>query len=638
MSWIEKLYKTYEACAGSSQFESEPPLPLSHTEQQAHIEIVLDAAGNFTRAVLLEDKGSRRTLIQASEESAGRTTNCAPHPLCDKIQYCAADYSAFGGEKKPFFNAYLKQFQEWAQSDSHPSVDAVLSYVKRGTVVADLVRHGLLHCSAEGKLLTRWESDNAPPAIFKMLTAKEGKRDQGDVFVRWRVQSPGDLVSAVWQKAEVQSSWIRFDAAMNTKTGFCMVSGEMGPLAASHPKRLRHGGDGAKLISSNDSSGFTFRGRFDRAEQCYGISVANTQKAHSALRWLIARQGYHDKESGQVFVSWALRGQRTPNPLASTAELLGLEVETDDGDLDTGDVGQHFARRLTKAISGYGSALADHDEIVVMGLDSASPGRMGITYYRELAAPEFLRRLQSWHTGFAWFQNYSAKSRFIGAPAPRDIAECAYTRKLDERLRKATVERLLPCIIDARPIPQDLVDCCVRRVSNRSSFKQKDQWEWEKCLGIACSLVRGSRGKEGYDMALEENRTTRDYLFGRLLAVAESIEGLALYVAKENRETNAAKLMHRFADRPSTTWKSIELALTPYKARVRASRPASLVKREKLLDEVMGLFRTDDFINDGKLSGEFLLGYHCQRASLWSKADIGTAAGAAAETENGGLE
>jgi CRISPR-associated protein Csd1 len=119
-------------------------------------------------------------------------------------------------------------------------------------------------------------------------------------------------------------------------------------------------------------------------------------------------------------------------------------------------------------------------------------------------------------------------------------------------------------------------------------------------------------------MSLEENRTTRDYLFGRLLAIAENIESHALYLAREKRDTNAAKLMQRFADHPCSTWRSLELALTPYKTRLRANRPSVLVKREKLLDSVIGMFSGEDFINDSKLSGEFLLGYHCQRSALWN--------------------
>ena len=123
-------------------------------------------------------------------------------------------------------------------------------------------------------------------------------------------------------------------------------------------------------------------------------------------------------------------------------------------------------------------------------------------------------------------------------------------------------------------------------------------------------------------MSLEEGRLSRDYLFGRLLAVADHLEGRALHVAGENRDTNAARLMQRFADHPYSTWRSIELALVPYETRLRAKRPTVLLRLRTLLDEVMGGFQTDDFTADRKLSGEFLLAFHCQRSALWQKPEI----------------
>ena len=120
-------------------------------------------------------------------------------------------------------------------------------------------------------------------------------------------------------------------------------------------------------------------------------------------------------------------------------------------------------------------------------------------------------------------------------------------------------------------------------------------------------------------MSLEEDRTTRDYLFGRLLAIAENIEDRALGLAKETRDTHATKLMQRFANHPCSTWRTIELALAPSMSRLRSNRPSVHLERKKLLDAVIGMFRQDDFTSDAKLSGEFLLGFHCQRAALWLK-------------------
>jgi CRISPR-associated protein Csd1 len=125
-------------------------------------------------------------------------------------------------------------------------------------------------------------------------------------------------------------------------------------------------------------------------------------------------------------------------------------------------------------------------------------------------------------------------------------------------------------------------------------------------------------------MVLEPNRTTRDYLYGRLLAIAEHIEDRALYLAGERRDTSATKLMQRFADRPYSTWRTIELSLGPYKTRLRAKRPSFLNEMGRQLDEVIGAFTDQDFTDERRLSGEFLLGYHCQRQALWAKPDNGT--------------
>ena len=120
-------------------------------------------------------------------------------------------------------------------------------------------------------------------------------------------------------------------------------------------------------------------------------------------------------------------------------------------------------------------------------------------------------------------------------------------------------------------------------------------------------------------MALEEGRTTRDYLYGRLLAVAERIEEIAQGVGGEKRSTNASRLMQRFADRPFSTWRNIELSLQPYMQRLQGTRAGFLTNSRRELDMIQALFLADDFTNDKALSGEFLLGYHCQKQEWRNK-------------------
>lgn len=619
MGWIEKLHATYEACKGREPAGAEVLMPVSHTAQQAHIEITLDEAGNFKSARVINKE---ETVIPATEKSAGRTGKLPPpHPLCDKVQYCARDYPAFGGAKPSFFDAYAESLGTWNDSvHTHPKLSAIFRYISKGQVVADLISHKVLHMK-NGKLLTEWVGPGDPPELFRLLTPKEGKRDQGDAFIRWVVWADGDLFPETWKDTTLQDQWIAFDAATSIERGVCMVTGDMeAVLASSHPKRIRHAGDGAKLISSNDGSGYTFRGRFTDSDgkQAAGVGFVVTQKAHSALRWLIKRQSYRNGD--QVYVAWSVGGKPVPDPWADTlALLLGSTATPDEAHEIASDAGQTFARNLARAMAGYAARLDPTEDIVVMGLDSATPGRMAIIYYRELRGSEFLTRIRDWHARHAWPQNFGKDKRFTGAPAPHDIAEAAFGRGLDDKLKKATVERLLPCIVDGLAIPRDLVMAVVRRASNRAGL---EHWEWEKVLGIACALFRGwsaSQGKE-YQMALEEERTSRDYLYGRLLAVADSIENYALTSAEKNRDTMAARLMQRFADRPYSTWRTIELALGPYKSRLKANERTAgfLWKRERLLDAIQCRFASADFSDDRPLAGEFLLGYHCQRTALYA--------------------
>ena len=420
--------------------------------------------------------------------------------------------------------------------------------------------------------------------------------------------------TATWESSTLKESWIGFYNDHLENKGFCLVTGaEKAKLADMHPAKLRHDADKAKIISSNDLNGYTFRGRFLTAAQAAGVSFEVTQKAHIALQWLIRRQAF--RSGDQVFVTWAVSGKQIPDPCANSWDFLGDDIQQNIPSYSQiGDFGQAFAVRFNRKLAGYKSNITDTEDIVVMGLNSATPGRMAITFYRELTGSEFINRIEKWHTEFSWYQSYGKEKKFIGTPSPRDIAWCAYGSKVEGqngiKLLSATIERLLPCIIDGRPVPLDLIEQSVRRTSNRNGL---EPWEFEKCLGIACSIYKGFHKERGYSMVLEEERKSRDYLYGKLLAVADQIESKALQIARENRGTTASRLMQRFAERPFSTWKNISEALKPYKDRIRAKYPPLLTGYKELLDLIHSQFLPNDYKSDDRLSGEYLLGFHCQR-------------------------
>lgn len=630
MNWMQNLYDTYNNCAGNTSIPDSGDLsPISHTTQQAHIEISIDKNGKFIKAKVLENKGDQKTLIPCTEESAGRAgIKPKNHPLCDKLQYVAGDFSDFNGvvtkgflvnPSEPFV-MFSKTLSDWCSSEfNHEMATAILAYISKKHLIQDLVDCGILVTDSPAGLaksiLTEWnDRDAKAPPIFRAVPPGQTPMD---AFVRFRILSAGELESCTWESSSLIQSWINYYASTQSQRGLCFVTGKEETLAEQHPAKIRHDADKAKLISSNDLSGYTFKGRFTTAAQVIGVSFEATQKAHSALRWLIRRKQVF-RNGDQAIISWATRGVSIPDPFANTLDFLEQQEETKSDQITSiGDAGQSFSLRLSKKIAGYKASIIDSENIIVMGLDSATPGRMSITFYRVLTGSEFLGRIEKWHSSFSWYQNFGKDTHFVGAAAPKDIALAAYGKRAEgkngTKLLNATVERLLPCIIDGARFPTDLVSSCVRRASNRIGL---EPWEWEKCLGISCSIYRGTSKERGYRMALEEDRKTRDYLYGRLLAVGEQIESMALYYAKEKRDTTASRLMQRFADRPFSTWKTIENALVPYKTRINSKAPGLLAGYKELLDNIHSLFVTDEFNSDKVLSGEYLLGYHCQRKWL----------------------
>ena len=639
MNWIGALARTYDLVSpnkigtmegGIDEAEGTALLPVCHSTNLAHIEISLSARGELRGAVALNP--AEPTIIPCTEESGGRAgSKPKNHPLSDKLQYLAGDFPTFGGtvtsgfdgDPAEPFRRYVADLEAWSSSPyAHPKMKAVLAYVKKSCLIADLVKTRVLYLDNAGRLLSSWPSnDEKKPAIFKVL---KGNSEPCDAFVRWRVQIADDPEDRCWADPSLWKSWIDYYTGNAEALGLCYATGTERLLAKQHPAKIRNSGDKAKLISSNDGSGFTYRGRFVQAEEACGVGLDVTQKAHNALRWLFARQG--DWKSG--LVAWALTGgvvTEAPSPAKGVAEYATENAE-EEGAADY-DAGIYTARKFRNKINGYRAQIGDASDIVIMGLDSATPGRMSITVFKELKASEYLERLAAWHgeaeevgvVGCVWLIDYGydkerkQRKLYFGAPSPRDIALACYGPRANEKLLREAVERLLSCIIDTVHLPLDIVNSAIRRVINRPG---SEDWEWRKTLGIACALYRKhcfEVEKRRYEVALEEERTSRDYLFGRLLALAEHIESIALRKNQESeRQTNAERYMVRFAERPCETWMTIELKLKPYLSRLGRTMEAY----RRLMDGIVDRFQADDFMRPGHLGGEFLLGYHCQRTWL----------------------
>ncbi|MDU8924861.1 type I-C CRISPR-associated protein Cas8c/Csd1 [Pasteurellaceae bacterium LIM206] len=641
MSWMKKLYETYEAVSKQNLDNTDTPLtPVGHTMQNAHITIVLNAQGEFQTAYVVPAKTT--IILPATEASENRTSGEGPHPFADKIQYVAKDYAIYGGKKKSYFSGYLKQLQEWCNSPyAHPKVQAVCHYVQKGTLVADLVRVGIFPLDSKGQILGKWDSEKEAPMIFSVLPKTKGEIEFGSALVRWCVETTGDKHNETWTDKTIQQSWINYISNNTSQKGFCLILGKECVISSMHPAKLRHTGDKAKLISANDTEGYTFRGRFEQSEEAASVSADVSAKSHSALRWLIARQGIRNGD--QVTIVWAISGKEVPSPLRDSLsdidwdnpDINAIENEVEMQPENEGEridwtinIGRAAAQIIKKKLRGYQAELKAHEQISLLMLDSATPGRMALTYYQEFLSSDYFSNLDAWIDDISWYQRHSIekestkksdKKQIIWAflpPSPYAIYETIYGKRGSDILKKQLYARLLPIIAGGHnvPIPYDLVQKSFQAACNPSGY---ENWEWQRNIGVACALYKGwcarhqdLSQRRTYSMSLDKENRSRDYLYGRLLAVAEGIESYALYLAEEKRATTAERYMQRFAEHPFATWRNIELALKPYQDRLRSRNKDT---GNQAIGEIMELFQANDFTCDNKLSGEFLLGYHCQK-------------------------
>ncbi|MEK3875678.1 type I-C CRISPR-associated protein Cas8c/Csd1 [Paenibacillus sp. FSL M7-0420] len=627
MTWLANLHKTYEQHSQViGQFEKKKNgreyalIPVSHTTQSAHIEVNVNSNGDFISAKVI-DKSEGSTIIPCTEASASRTSAPVPHALFDKLVYVAGDFEAYCGEVKgtPYVD-YMNQLSSWCESPSaHPKVNSVREYLAKGTLMTDLIDAHILWKDEYGQLLDKWNTATEAlygekPGIFKVIPS-----DQSTAFVRFAVMIPGDPEPRLWRDTTVQNSFIQFNEMNMKEQELCYITGEYLPYADKHVSRIRNSGDKSKLISANDTSGFTFRGRFRTSREAAAVSYDVSQKAHNALKWLIERQGI--PIDSKVFLVWGIDQLDIPAPFADTFTLYN---DDEDEMVEAQSVGdrthKEFANQIKRAIGGYRYDGDYKSDVIIMTLDAATPGRMSIVYYRDMNKELFLNRLENWHLTCVWLHRYRKDGdkyiQFTGAPATRDIAFAAYGPQAGDKLIKSLMERMLPSIIDGRPIPRDIVRSAVHRASSPVSM---DHWEWEKTLSITCALVNKMYEKERFAVSLDINNSNRDYLFGRMLAIADVLERKALG-KEEKRATNAVRYMNAFAQHPARTWNIIQSNLQPYQAR-SGTRDGFIIHCTRLLDKVGSQLQPKDY-TDISLSGVYLLGYYSQRNDLYtSKAD-----------------
>mgnify|MGYP001657465126 FL=1 len=632
MSWQNELYQVYENNYGKAD-EKVLMLPVYHSTANAQVEVTLSEQGEFCSAVPIRDKEDSVTVIPVTEDSGGaRSSGNTPHPFADKLLYIAGDYKEFASGKRSdnqkYYQAYMKQLKKWNDSrNSHPAVRAVYTYLSKGRLLHDLI---------EGRCLNIDEKSRKLSQNNKILGIS-----QEEVFVRFRVNYQDVLgrESRTWKDPSLYDSFILYQKENQDRIQLCYATGRNTSCTYKHPLKIRNAGDKAKLISTNDESGFSYRGRFDSKEQALSVGYEFSQKMHNALKWLIEKQGI--VIGSMIVLVWASNMQLLPDIIGNPEDDLEDEwdmMEEEDShsvkSVLVSDTMPVYRERLRKAIWGRKKQneikiqTENREKAMIMVLDAATTGRLSIAMYEELEISEFYHKVERWHLETAWNCFWSkARINTIRSFSLYEIADYAYGTeqgdfiKCKPEVRNHAILKLIPCVISGRKIPKDIVRNLFNKACKPTAYE--NSYNWRKVLEAACGMIRKmiieekkDRGEKGeYEVALDYECKERDYLYGRLLAVAEVAERVT-YKKEESRNTNASRYFEAFSNRPYQTWGIIYKRLIPY---LNGMQYAQKQYYENLISEIENQFTITDFQNDSKLKPLFLLGYHCQLKNMLSK-------------------
>jgi CRISPR-associated protein Csd1 len=532
MSWMQMLCDTYDYALSCGAARRQPnPLPeIGFVVERAAIEVWLDKDGLFQDAISPSPEDCYTMVPCTPESGVARGAPVKPHPIFDKAKYLGTPEQ-------------LELLCQWCNEPDTPApVQLVYTYLKTGTLLADL---------------------------GECLTKKDVKWSEGDL-VRFCV-TDGSLESPnLWQREDVLESWrqrFRRLCAL-LESGECYVTGKTGALAAKHP----FGTGTAMLISMMNQN---CAGRFESsAGEAVAVGLESTMKAHSARKWLMSRQGTN--VFGLEFLAWDTRGFAAPNPLEYDPDE---DVIADTGATDGGALAAGTWGRWSGPLGRVMDARSDmRSTVVILSVDCATPGRASIVYYQEFEPKDYIENLSSWYDSCKWIKSVKGddgqRRERAFTPKPRDIEDLLYGpggAEGQKKLKKQLVKELLPCISARRPLPAPLVMAAFRKTVNALSFKDRngrwDEWAWRNALSITCALSRKYAIDKGDErpMSLCETERDRDYLFGRLLAVADEIEQKALKQGESSRTTNATRYMNRFQQRPGETWTMLRCQkLQPY--------------------------------------------------------------------------
>lgn len=626
MSWLPECAAVYDKIGkdAGTKVNGVLLLPLFHSTQNAQIEVNVSTEGEFAFATII-DKANQVTMIPVTEDSAARSSGVEPHPLFDKLIYTAGDFVKYANKIKNntpnYYIEYMEKLKQWVESEyTNDKLKAVYKYLSKGTLATDLINNELLILDGE-KFDAKCTINNI---------------HQEDVFIRFSVVNfeTGEIVN-LWDDKDISDKYISYCSNSDSESELCYATGEKVPVTYKHMAGIRYPGDKSKLISSNDKTGFTYRGLFSTKEEAYAVGRIVSQKAHLALKWL--SQSCGTTFGTAKYIIWQKSLEEVIDCFGTVksenTKLENTDIKTDSDGVSYAETLSSYKQILRYVMKGYRQNLNFNSDIIIMVLDAATQGRMSINMYQELKSSEFYDNVNRWFSQTVWhwcyFDGQKKLVHCVQTPSLYNIIKYACgvekdsligqpTVEVDEKVLQRFVQAIFPCIALGKPLPANVLKQIFTRASNPQFYSNKNNWD--RVVDVCCALYRkyyiDKKGVE-LNMKLDRDCDDRSYLYGRLAAVAEKIE-TDTYDSDEKRAPNALRYMNVLMTSPFKTWRHIEMKISPYMTKLASKKYGSYTYYGKELQEIYVNFKKGEFELVKPLDAMFFMGYYGEKDELYT--------------------
>jgi CRISPR-associated protein Csd1 len=464
-------------------------------------------------------------------------------------------------------------------------------------------------------LITIAANETSDPAIRSAARFYERSAEvesaRNDFAVRKPL--PGSMICLYSNGALVSNPAVRefwrshYQAAFGERSqkggqGICLISGDYGPIAATHDKIKGAGNLGGQAagvsLMSFDKAAFRSYGWEQNANSPVSPSRANAYVL--ALNDLLKSGSAQRRDHGGVgFVFWT-------------------KIAPSD---DTYDVIESATpAQVNKLLQLDPNAVGDPDEFYFLGM-SGNGGRLLIRHWYHDSLARVKANVKAWFEGLAIANAYTG---VLAEPPPLWLLLKAVAR---DEAPPDRILQLLSRAIEGQPLGRSILAAALNR---QRAAPNKERYKPER-IGLIRLCTNDLIRHEGASLmtpTLDSGQTHRAYLCGRLLAIYDSLQYQAHRSAGGEDELNrtVADTYYSLAStNPMAAFPRVDDLGQKHLRKLRRDNRPAMVALEREIQVVHRLIAEQCGARfPGPLSledqGRFAIGFHHQRAESMARA------------------